>query len=155
MQHFIGSYECKADTKGRIMLPAALKKQLSNHLNKSFVIKRAVFNTCLELYPLDQWQGLMEKVNKLNRFNKKNNDFIRRFTAGVKLLEVDTTGRLLIPKDLTNHAKISKEVVVSSVVNILEIWDKGLYEKAIDDATTDFAVLAEEVMGDQNEDNLS
>tara|TARA_Y200000002_G_C22339939_1_gene520447 strand:- start:159 stop:626 length:468 start_codon:yes stop_codon:yes gene_type:complete len=155
MQHFIGSYECKADTKGRIMLPAALKKQLSNHLNKSFVIKRAVFNTCLELYPLDQWQGLMEKVNKLNRFNKKNNDFIRRFTAGVKLLEIDTTGRLLIPKDLTNHAKISKEVVVSSVVNILEIWDKGLYEKAIDDATTDFAVLAEEVMGDQNEDNLS
>ena len=155
MQHFIGSYECKADTKGRIMLPAALKKQLSNHLNKSFVIKRAVFNTCLELYPLDQWQGLMDKVNKLNRFNKKNNDFIRRFTAGVKLLEIDTTGRLLIPKDLSNHAKISKEVVVSSVVNILEIWNKDLYEKAIDEATTDFAALAEEVMGDQNEDNLS
>ncbi len=155
MQHFIGTYECKADAKGRIMLPAALKKQLSKHLNKSFVIKRAVFNICLELYPLDQWDGLMEKVNKLNRFNKKNNDFIRRFTAGVKLLEIDATGRLLIPKDLTNHAKISKEVVVSSVVNILEIWDKGLYEKAIYDATTDFAILAEEVMGDQNEDNLS
>ena len=155
MQHFIGTYECKADAKGRIMLPAALKKQLSNHLNKSFVIKRAVFNSCLELYPLDQWEGLMDKVNKLNRFNKKNNDFIRRFTAGVKLLEIDATGRLLIPKDLTNHAKISKEVVVSSVVNILEIWDKALYEKAIDEATTDFAALAEEVMGDQNEDNLS
>ena len=155
MQHFIGSYECKADTKGRIMLPAALKKQLSNHLNNSFVIKRAVFNTCLELYPLNQWQGLMDKVNKLNRFNKKNNDFIRRFTAGVKLLEIDTTGRLLIPKDLSNHAKISKEVVVSSVVNILEIWDKNLYEKAIDEATTDFGALAEEVMGYQDEDNLS
>ena len=113
MQHFIGTYECRADAKGRIMLPAALKKQLSNHLNKSFVLKRAVFNSCLELYPLDQWEGLMEKVNKLNRFNKKNNDFIRRFTAGVKLLEIDSTGRLLIPKDLTNHAKISKDVVVS------------------------------------------
>ena len=155
MQHFIGTYECRADVKGRIMLPAALKKQLSSHLNKSFVIKRAVFNSCLELYPLDQWEGLMEKVNKLNRFNKKNNDFIRRFTAGVKLLEIDAIGRLLIPKDLTNHAKISKDVVVSSVVNILEIWDKGLYEKAIDEATTDFSALAEEVMGDQNEDNLS
>ena len=155
MQHFIGTYECRADVKGRIMLPAALKKQLSNHLKRSFVITRAVFNSCLELYPLDQWEGLMEKVNKLNRFNKKNNDFIRRFTAGVKLLEIDATGRLLIPKDLTNHAKISKDVVVSSVVNILEIWDKGFYEKAIDEATTDFSALAEEVMGDQNEDNLS
>ncbi|PDH46130.1 MAG: division/cell wall cluster transcriptional repressor MraZ [Flavobacteriales bacterium MED-G15] len=155
MQHFIGTYECKADVKGRIMLPAALKKQLTKTLDKGFVIKRAVFNQCLELYPLDQWESLMEKVNKLNRFNKKNNDFIRRFTAGVKFVEIDATGRLLIPKDLTNHAKISKEVVVSSVVNILEIWDKSLYEKAIDEATTDFATLAEEVMGDQNEDDLS
>ena len=137
------------------MLPAALKKQLSKSLNKGFVIKRAVFNKCLELYPLDQWVSLMEKVNKLNRFKKKNNDFIRRFTAGVKLVEIDTTGRLLIPKDLTNHAKISKEVVVSSVVNILEIWDKTFYEKSIDEATTDFAALAEEVMGDQNENDLS
>lgn len=155
MDHFIGTYECKADVKGRIMVPAALKKQLSKSLNKGFVIKRAVFNKCLELYPLNQWEALMEKVNKLNRFNKKNNDFIRRFTAGVKLLEIDATGRLLIPKDLTNHAKISKKVVVSSVVNILEIWDKALYEKAIDEATTDFASLAEEVMGDKNEDDLS
>ena len=155
MDHFIGTYECKADVKGRIMVPAALKKQLSKSLNKGFVIKRAVFNKCLELYPLNQWEALMEKVNKLNRFKKKNNDFIRRFTAGVKLLEIDATGRLLIPKDLTNHAKISKKVVVSSVVNILEIWDKVLYEKAIDEATTDFASLAEEVMGDQNEDDLS
>lgn len=154
MQHFIGTYECKADAKGRIMVPAALKKQLSKQLDKSFVIKRAVFNRCLELYPLDQWQALMEKVNKLNRFKKKNNDFIRRFTAGVKLLDIDATGRLLIPKDLINHANISKEVVVSSVVNILEIWDKDLYEKAIDEATTDFAALAEEVMGDLNEDDL-
>jgi len=155
MQHFIGTYECKADAKGRIMVPAALKKQLSKQLDKSFVIKRAVFNQCLELYPLDQWQDLMEKVNKLNRFKKKNNDFIRRFTAGVKLLYIDTTGRLLIPKDLINHANISREVVVSSVVNILEIWDKDLYEQAIDEATTDFASLAEEVMGDQNEDDIS
>ena len=155
MQHFIGTYECKADVKGRIMLPAALKKQLSKSLHKGFVIKRAVFNKCLELYPLDQWVSLMEKVNKLNRFKKKNNDFIRRFTAGVKLVEIDTTGRLLIPKDLTNHAKISKEVVVSSVVNILEIWDKTFYEKSIDEAATDFAALAEEVMGNQNENDLS
>ena len=155
MQHFIGTYECKADVKGRVMLPIALKKQLAENINDGFVLKRAVFNACLELYPLKQWEALMEKVNQLNRFNKKNNDFIRRFTAGVRLVEIDTTGRLLIPKDLTNHAKISREVVVSSVVNILEIWDKGLYEKAIDEATTDFAALAEEVMGDQNEDNIS
>ena len=151
MQHFIGTYECKADVKGRIMLPIALKKQLAENINDGFVLKRAVFNACLELYPLKQWEKLMEKVNQLNRFNKKNNDFIRRFTAGVRLVEIDTSGRLLIPKDLVQHAAIQKETVISSAVNILEIWDKTRYEEAISEATVDFGALAEEVMGDKNE----
>ena len=155
MQHFIGTYECKADAKGRIMIPVALKKQLSAVVSKGFVLKRAVFNSCLELYPMHEWEQLMTKVNKLNRFNKKNIDFIRRFTAGVKIVEVDASGRLLIPKDLLVHASIQKEVVVSSAVNILEIWDKDQYEAAIDAATLDFGALAEEVMGDQDDNDLS
>ena len=155
MQHLIGTYECKADTKGRIMMPIAIKKQLAGFVSEGFVLKRAVFNPCLELYPLKEWMGLMESVNGLNRFNKKNNDFIRRFTAGVKTVEMDVSGRLLIPKDLVTYAKISKEVVVSSTVNILEIWDKTLYEKAIVEAALDFGALAEEVMGDKNDDSIS
>ena len=119
MQHFVGTFECKADDKGRIMLPMSLKKQLSDKLKNSFVIKRAVFNQCLELYPIKEWDSLMERINNLNRFNKKNIDFIRRFTAGVRQIDIDISGRILIPKDLINHAKIKKEVVVSSAVNIL------------------------------------
>ena len=129
----------------------SLKKQLSDKLKNGFVIKRAVFNQCLELYPIKEWDELMNKINNLNRFNKKNIDFIRRFTAGVRQIEIDISGRILIPRDLINHAKISKEVVVSSGVNILEIWDKSSYENAIDDAKFDFGSLAEEVMGDKDE----
>lgn len=123
-------------------------------MQKGFVLKRAVFQSCLELYPMDEWEALMQKVNKLNRFKKKNNDFIRRFTAGVKFIELDASGRLLVAKDLIAFAGISKEIVVSSVGNIIEIWDKDRYEKAIDDAVVDFADLAEEVMG-QDEDGIS
>ena len=155
MQHFIGTYECKADDKGRIMLPVLLKKQLSDKLKNGFVIKRAVFNSCLELYPQKEWDELMLKVNKLNRFNKKNIDFIRRFTAGVRQIEIDISGRILIPKDLIIHANISKEIVVSSAVNILEIWDKDSYENAIDNAKFDFGSLAEEVMGDKKDEDVS
>tara|TARA_B100000941_G_C28273864_1_gene432903 strand:- start:191 stop:658 length:468 start_codon:yes stop_codon:yes gene_type:complete len=155
MQHFIGTYECKADEKGRIMLPVSLKKQLSDKLKSGFVIKRAVFNSCLELYPLKEWDELMLRINKLNRFNKKNIDFIRRFTAGVRQIDIDISGRILIPKDLMNHTKISKDIVVSSAVNILEIWDKGLYEEAIDDAKGDFGNLAEDVMGDKTDNDVS
>jgi MraZ protein len=137
------------------MLPAAIKKQLLPVLQNGFVLKRAVFQPCLELYPMTEWEVLMQKVNKLNRFKKKNNDFIRRFTAGLKQVEVDSTGRLLIPKDLVAFSGITKDIVVSSAINIIEIWDKDKYEKAIDDATGDFADLAEEVMGQDEEDGLS
>lgn len=151
MNSLIGTYECKVDAKGRLMLPAALKKQLSPILQNGFVLKRAVFQPCLELYPMEEWEALMQRINKLNRFKKKNNDFIRRFTAGVKVVEIDATGRLLIPKDLVVFADISKEIVLSAAVNIVEIWDKDKYEQAIDDATVDFADLAEEVMGQDDE----
>ena len=156
MNSLIGTYECKADAKGRLMLPVALKKQLSPVLQNGFVLKRAVFQPCLELYPMAEWEVLMQKMNKLNRFKKKNNDFIRRFTAGVKMIDVDGNGRLLIPKDLMVFANISKNIVVSSAINIVEIWDKDKYEQAIDDAAVDFADLAEDVMGqDEEGDGIS
>lgn len=137
------------------MMPVALKKQLTPVVQEGFVIKRAVFQPCLELYPMSEWNKMMEKLNALNRFNRKHNDFIRRFTAGVKTVEVDASGRLLIPKDLITVAGITKEVTVSSAVNILEIWDKEKYEAAIDDSLDDFADLAEEVMGNDTTDLLS
>ncbi len=154
MVNLIGTYECKADAKGRLMIPVAFKKQLSPVLQDGFVLKRSVFQSCLELYPMGEWNLLMQKINKLNRFKKKNNDFIRRFTAGVKIVEIDSAGRLLIPKDLVGFAGITKELVLSSAVNIIEIWDKNQYEKAIDDVADDFADLAEEVMGFDDEVSL-
>ena len=69
------------------------------------------------------------------------------------MVEIDNLGRLLIPKDLVVFANISKDIVLSSAVNIVEIWDKDLYEKAIDDSVIDFADLAEDVMGNVNDDD--
>jgi len=149
----IGTYECKVDAKGRLLLPAPLKKQITAALQDGFVLKRSVFQPCLELYPMSEWNLMMQKINKLNRFVKKNNDFIRRFTAGVKVIEMDNLGRILIPKDLVSFASISKDLVLSSAVNIVEIWDKELYEKSISESEVDFADLAEQVMGNLNDDD--
>ncbi len=157
MNSLVGTYECKIDTKGRLLLPVAIKKQLAASLQDGFVLKRSVFQPCLELYPMSEWNLMMQKINKLNRFVKKNNDFIRRFTAGVKMVEIDALGRLLVPKDLVVFATFSKDLVLSSAVTIIEIWDKDLYEKSIDDSVVDFADLAEDVMGNLNdfEDGIS
>ena len=155
MINLIGTYECKADAKSRVMFSSALKKQLLPVVSEGFVLKRAVFQNCLELYPMQEWNLMMETINKKNRFVKKNNDFIRRFTAGVTVVELDASGRLLIPKNLCQFAGIQKQVVLSSAVNIIEIWDKERYENVIDDATLDFAQLAEEVMGNTDANELS
>lgn len=156
MLNLTETYECKVDAKGRIMLPTALKKTLASSLAEGFVLKRSVFQPCLELWPMPEWDLMMQKVNKLNRFVKKNNDFIRKFTAGVKMIEVDATGRILLPKDLKAFASIEKGVVLNGAVNILEIWDTQGYEEAVAD-DGDFADLAEEVMGGLNDvpDGLS
>ncbi len=151
MNSIIGTYECKIDTKGRLLVPALLKKQLPA-IADGFVLKRSVFESCLELWPMEEWNKMMLKINSLNPFVKKNNDFIRKFMAGVKMVEIDDAGRLLVAKDLIEFASISKEIVLSSKVNIIEIWDKNAYEDTLNNDDFDFGELAEEVMGNLNFD---
>jgi MraZ protein len=154
MINIIGTYECKADAKGRVMFPAALKKQLNNVLGDGFVIKRSVFNKCLEIHPMEEWNVVVEQVNKLNRFVKKNNDFIRSYMSGLKVVDVDSSGRFLIPKDLYLFADLDKEIVLSSSVNMIEIWDKEKYEISVAETLVGFGDLAEQVMGNQPKDDM-
>ena len=150
MNNLIGTYNCKFDVKGRLMLPKSLKKQLGDCVNFSFILKRSVFHNCLELHPLSQWALTMKKINSLNRFVKKNNDFIRMYTAGVRIVELDSSGRILIPKDLLTTYFIKNELVLTSAINVIEIWDANSYERAINNPDINFAKLSEEVMGNTN-----
>ena len=152
MINLIGTYECKIDVKGRLLLPVNLKKQLGDHVNESFIIRRSVFQNCLELHPFSEWKLTMEKINKLNKFVKKNNDFIRMYNAGVRIVDLDSNGRLLIPKDLSKIYFSNNEIVLTSAINIVEIWDKKQYENLINNSADDFANLSESVMGNQAED---
>lgn len=150
--NIIGTYECKADAKGRVMFPSALRKQLQKVTCDGFVIKRSVFHACLEIHPMAEWNEVLLQVNKLNRFVKKNNDFIRSYMAGLKVVDIDGSGRFLIPRDLLSFAGLEKEIVLSSSVNMIEIWDKKRYELSVSETLKDFGNLAEDVMGDQSLD---
>lgn len=148
MMNFYETYECKIDDKGRLKLPSSLVKHLQHLDDKDFIVKRAVFQKCLEVYPMKSWNGRMEKVNQLNRFQKKNLDFIRQYTAGLKTVEIDGSERILISKDLKTFAGLEKEIVVAGMIDYFEIWDKDAYEANIQTNEADFAQLTEEVMGD-------
>lgn len=147
MMNFYETYECKIDDKGRLKFPSALIKSLRITNEKSFVIKRSAHQKCIEVYPAEPWAKLMAKIGKLNRSIKKHADFIRLFTAGVKNVELDSSDRVQIPKDLKAFAMLNKEIVISGAGELFEIWDKEQYEEFIRLSEADFSALSEEVMG--------
>lgn len=153
MINLLGTYECKVDAKGRLMFPVVFKNQMGERVKQGFVIKRSIFKKCLELFPTEQWQRETKVLDKLSMYNRKNAEFVTKFMSGVKPAELDNTGRLLIPKDLLKYGEITKEIVLTSVVNRVEIWDKAAYENAVDYNPDDFASLAEDVMGELETDN--
>lgn len=147
MTSLFGVYECNADAKGRVMLPVAFKKQLTKELKGGFVMKRSIFSKSLELYPMATWNEMVKEVNKLNKFVKKNVEFIRMFNYGVVSVDLDSTGRLLIPKDLMTFAGITKNVTMAAAGDRVEVWDAQAYEQFINNSSADFEKLAEDVMG--------
>ncbi len=147
MLEFMEVHECKMDAKGRILLPVALKKQLLGESPDGLVLKRSAFNECLELFPMSTWKKEMKHISKLNRYKRAHNEFIRRFMAGAKQVSPDSTGRIIVAKDLLAFSGISKNVVISSSIDRLEVWDKDKYESSINESEKDFGDLTEEVMG--------
>ncbi|HSV88353.1 MAG TPA: division/cell wall cluster transcriptional repressor MraZ [Bacteroidales bacterium] len=146
MGYLLGEYECKVDPKGRFMLPAGLKKQLSESDQERFVINRG-FETNLTLYPNSEWQKISQEINTLNLYSKKNRDFVRYFFRGASEIIPDSAHRLLLPKSLLDYAGIEKDIVLFAYGNRVEIWAKEAYEDMMGREPEDFSSLAEEVMG--------
>lgn len=143
---FYGTYDCKADAKGRVMLPSLLRTQMNTVLNEGFVIKQSMTANCLELYPMSAWQKEMIEINKKSRHDDEVVDFIRKFTAGLRPVEVDATGRLLISKSLVDTVGITKEVKLAALGSYIEIWDKPSYDEAIETTTEAAKALSKKVM---------
>lgn len=152
MAGFIGDYTCKVDAKGRIVLPSAFKKQMSSAARDSFVVKKDIFERCLVLYPMDEWQRQNEIIReRVNPYNKEHSKFMRGFYKGTAEVVLDANNRLLIPKRLLEVAGIDGEAVMAGQDGKIEIWNRSMYDSVADDSD-DFAGLAEKVLGntDQN-----
>ena len=149
MTSLIGEFDCKVDAKGRFMFPIDLRKQLENLFEKGFVINRNLHQKCLVLYPIAEWEKLNKKLSKLNRLIKANDVFVRKFTGGATNIEADTSGRLLLPKSLTDYATITSDLIVLGSNNVIELWDKKAYEEFLNQSI-DIEKLAEDVLGGIN-----
>jgi MraZ protein len=147
---FLGEYEVTLDAKGRFLLPVGIKKQLPEDAGEQFVIARG-FEKCLTLYPKKNWDPILAELSKVSEYKAENREFLRYFTMGATLSELDSAGRMLIPQNLKAHAGLDKDIVLVSVINKIEIWDKGKYQQFFESFTPEkYSDLAERVMGGQN-----
>ena len=147
MATFIGDYPCKVDVKGRIILPMAFKKQMPPAAQDHFVVRKDIFENCLVLYAIDDWNRQLEKIRKkINPYNHEHNMFLRNFFKGTAELTLDNNNRMLIPKRLMELIGAERDVVLAGQDGRIEIWTASVYE-TIGMPSEDFANLAEKLMG--------
>jgi MraZ protein len=148
MSYLTGEFECKLDNKGRMMIPAGLKRQLPEADTGVLVINRG-FKKYLVIYTKQEWDKKLDELSKLNQYENKNIEFIRYFTRGATEMQVDGSFRVNLPQALLDYAGIGTDVVLNCQLSKIEMWDKAAYQELIESEPENFAGLAEEVMGDK------
>ena len=154
MLNLLGEHPCRIDAKGRLMFPAKLRKQLDGVMHHGLVVNRDIFEGCLVLYPKPEWDKVNAEMARLSRYNKKHQLFQRKFMKGATLVDVDGSGRLLVPAALLGHAGLKNgkagDCVVTGLGEKIEIWSKARFEKQVlgEAEDFDFGSLAEKVRQD-------
>ena len=150
MSNFLGEFDCKLDDRNRLIVPAALLKQIPGVEDDGFVVNRG-FEKHLVLYTKKQWEKITEDMNTLNPYEEKARIFRRYFSRGATPLKIDKSFRVLLPQSLMEYAGIpnSSEVVISCVMDTIELWAKSAYNDQINMEPADFSKLAQDVMGNK------
>jgi MraZ protein len=144
---FIGEYTVKLDSKGRLSFPAAFNRQMKEASAEGFVLKRDVFEKCLILYPMEEWERQNAMIREMtNPYNKEHARFLRMFYAGTAELTLDASNRMLLPKRLLEHAGITDEVVLAGQSGRIELWAGDAYA-GVSAADEEFASMAEKILG--------
>lgn len=145
MSSFIGDYICKADSKCRVVVPASFRKVMVASQQSFFVLRKNVFEKCLDMYPLEEWEKMLAEVKaKLNRFDARHVAFLREFCRGTQEVEMDANGRVLLPRRLLDEVGVDKEMVLAGQDNMIQVWGVEDYEK-VAVAPEELSVLAEEI----------
>ncbi len=138
----VGSYNHKLDIKGRTVLPSRFRGELG-----STVVATIGIDSCIALYPVARWEDLILKLKDLSSFKKKTRDFRRVLLSMATELEIDTSGRVLLPLGLRDYAGIAQDVTLIGLEDHLEVWDSSRWEEQRSGVLADFSDLAEDLEG--------
>ena len=148
MLAFIGVYNCKADSKFRVSVPAMFRKVADSEMQNVWIICRSSTDNCIDMYPLSVWSEFQQKLRtKLNPMKPQHATFLREFYRDVHILEADSNGRILLPKALLLEVGIDKEMVMAGLDNKIQIWNPECYE-ALRMPHEELAQLIQEIFND-------
>lgn len=127
---FIGNIEAKTDSKGRVFLPACFRRILQAGGCEKVMLRKDVYQDCLVIYPEESWNEQLDLLrSRLDKWNAKHQMIFRQFVADVEELNIDSNGRILLPKRYMNMACINQEVRFIGMDDTIEIWAKEKVEK--------------------------
>ncbi|MFZ4619834.1 MAG: division/cell wall cluster transcriptional repressor MraZ [Bacteroidota bacterium] len=144
MSSFKGSFNYTVDSKGRINIPAKMRKNLSPEANNSFVITRGLDN-CIFVYPNDEWSKREAELGKLEQTNREARLYTRLLLEFASDVELDGQHRISLTKELMEYAKISGDVLILGVFDRIEVWNPEEYRKYLDAQQQDYVTVAEKV----------
>jgi Uncharacterized protein conserved in bacteria len=148
MAKFIGEYCVKIDDKGRVIFPSAFKSLFTDEEKLSLVVKKDLYENCLEMYTFEQWEEESNNVKaRLNFFNREHAEFWRNYMRDRAIVEPDEKlGRITIPKKILDSIGAQKEIIFAGNDHKIEIWAKEEYLRRELDSK-DFANLAQKILG--------
>ncbi|MBS3899462.1 MAG: division/cell wall cluster transcriptional repressor MraZ [Dethiobacter sp.] len=138
---FMGEHQHAVDSKGRLIMPVKFREDLG----ESFIVTRGL-ESCLFVYPLREWHLLTEKLKALPFTRADARAFMRFFFSGAVNCELDKQGRILIPNNLREHAKLIKDVMVIGVSNRVEIWSQEVWDEYSEQTGLSYEDIAEKII---------
>ena len=145
MSFFASEYDCKLDAKGRMVLPARIKSNLPDGGAGELVVRMG-FEPCLILYSMVEFKKIFSKISGLNEFNEEYRKLQRNFFRSSSTVELDGSGRILIPKIMLQYARLEKDVIVVGTGNKVEIWNPKVYEEYLIQDPGELSKLAEKYL---------
>ena len=130
----IGEFEHTFDAKGRISMPAKLRRDMG----EAFIVTKGL-DGCLFAFSSEEWKNFEAKLKALPVSDKNARNFVRFFLAGATECELDKQGRFLIPANLREAANLEKEAIIIGVGTRLEIWNRETWK------SKDEEISAEEI----------
>ena len=145
MSSFKGSYSYSVDNKGRINIPAKLRKYVSPEANDTFVVTRG-FEKRLFVYPLDEWNTLEGSVRELSPSNSQHRFITRTLLQYATETQLDGQSRITIPKELLQFAGIEDQVLIVGVLERIEVWNPKEYDVYMKSQTDSYENVAQTVL---------